>query len=196
MHLVQCCWPALVGWRFSCVYAFDGFLLWVRIACGLVRLALDTESIHAKPLRLFVQQETQKAHSKTQSRPTRADQQHRTEAHEQGPKQSVPASLGFITGAWGLPQRLGFSCMRTARVPVAPAVGAVLLCLWLMPRWHRVRCAVCVCGVLVRCMCGLVGGLPFVDRPAAPSALVAWRLLCACVPSVVSSYSFLLPVHP
>ena len=27
LHLVQCCWPALVGWRFSCVCAFDAFLL-------------------------------------------------------------------------------------------------------------------------------------------------------------------------
>ena len=32
MHRVQCGWPALVGWRFLCVCAFDGFLLWFRIA--------------------------------------------------------------------------------------------------------------------------------------------------------------------
>ena len=32
-----------------------------------------------------------KAHSKTESRPTSADQQHRTEAHEQGPKQPATA---------------------------------------------------------------------------------------------------------
>ena len=32
MHLVQCGWPALVGWRFLCVCAIDGFLLWFRIA--------------------------------------------------------------------------------------------------------------------------------------------------------------------
>ena len=38
----------------------------------------------------------------------------------------------------GSPRRLGFSCMCAARVPVAPAVGAVPLCL--APRWHRVRC--------------------------------------------------------
>ena len=69
--------------------------------------------------------------------------------------------LGSITGgAVGLPRRLGFSCMCVARVPVAPAVGAVPLCVWLVPRWHRVRC-----DVLVRCMCcGLAGKLPFVAR--------------------------------
>ena len=33
----------------------------------------------------------QKAHSKTESRPTSADQQHRTEAHEHGPKQPATA---------------------------------------------------------------------------------------------------------
>ena len=32
MRRVLCGWPALVGWRFLCVCAFDGFLLWVRIA--------------------------------------------------------------------------------------------------------------------------------------------------------------------
>ena len=34
LHRVQCGWPALVGWRFLCVCAFDGFLLWFRIACA------------------------------------------------------------------------------------------------------------------------------------------------------------------
>ena len=33
----------------------------------------------------------QKAHSKTESRPTSADQQHRTAAHEQGPKKPATA---------------------------------------------------------------------------------------------------------
>ena len=32
LHLGQCGWPALVGWRFLCACAFDGFLLWFRIA--------------------------------------------------------------------------------------------------------------------------------------------------------------------
>ena len=32
LRRVLCGWPALVGWRFLCVCAFDGFLLWVRIA--------------------------------------------------------------------------------------------------------------------------------------------------------------------
>ena len=72
--------------------------------------------------------------------------------------------LGFLTGAGGLPRRLGFSYMCVARVPVAPAVGAVPLCLRLVPRWHRGRCA---CGVLVRYLySGLVGGLPFMARVA------------------------------
>ena len=41
----------------------------------------------------------------------------------------------------------GFSCLCATRVPDALAVGAVLLCLWMVPRWHRVRC-----DVLFRCM--------------------------------------------
>ena len=39
---------------------------------------------------------------------------------------------------------LGFRCMRAAWLHVAPAVGAVPLCLRLVPRWHRVRCDVSV----------------------------------------------------
>ena len=40
LPLVQCGWPALVGWRFLCVCAFDAFLLWSRIAyaCPYLRL--------------------------------------------------------------------------------------------------------------------------------------------------------------
>ena len=56
---------------------------------------------------------------------------------------SVPC-LGFLKGAGGVPRRLGFSCVCAARVPVAPAVGAVPLCLCLVPLWHRVRCDVSV----------------------------------------------------
>ena len=36
---VLCGWPALVGWRFLCVCAFDGFLLWVRIASACPTIA-------------------------------------------------------------------------------------------------------------------------------------------------------------
>ena len=36
------------------------------------------------------------------------------------PSAAALPCLGLITGAGGLPQRLGFSCMCTARVPVAP----------------------------------------------------------------------------
>ena len=66
---------------------------------------------------------------------------------------SVPAlpRLGFLTGAGGLPRRLGFSCMCAARVPVAPAVGAVPLCLCLVPLWHRGRCDVSVVCWLYAC---------------------------------------------
>ena len=48
---------------------------------------------------------------------------------------SAPAlwCLGVIPGAVGLPRRLDLSCAYAARVPVAPAVGAVLPCLWLVP---------------------------------------------------------------
>ena len=51
LHLGQCAWPALVGWRFLCVCAFDGFLLWFRIAyacpttaslCNILLLILTT----------------------------------------------------------------------------------------------------------------------------------------------------------
>ena len=50
--------------------------------------------------------------------------------------------LGFITGAGGLPWRLGISCNCAACVPVATTVGAAPLCLCLMPWWHRVWCDV------------------------------------------------------
>ena len=68
--------------------------------------------------------------------------------------------------------------MCAARVPVAPAVGAVPLNLWLVPQWHRVRC-----DVLVRCMCNsLAVGLPFVARVA----LLDWVggltiIVCVCL---------------
>ena len=45
---------------------------------------------------------------------------------------------------WGMLRHLDFSCVCAGRVPVAPAVGAVLPCLCLVPWWHRVRCDACV----------------------------------------------------
>ena len=56
---------------------------------------------------------------------------------------STPAlwCLGFITGAGGLPWCL--SCICAERVPVAPTLDAVPLCMWLVPRWHRMQCYVC-----------------------------------------------------
>ena len=52
MPLVQCGWPALVGWRFLCVCAFDGFLLWVRIASAcptIASLCNKTRATNGKP---------------------------------------------------------------------------------------------------------------------------------------------------
>ena len=43
------------------------------------------------------------------------------------------AVSGLDFGRRGLPRRLGFSYVRTAGVPVAPAVGTVLPCLGLVP---------------------------------------------------------------
>ena len=40
-------WPALVGWRFLCVCAFDGFLLWVRIASACPTIASLCNSLSA-----------------------------------------------------------------------------------------------------------------------------------------------------
>ena len=95
--------------------------------------------------------------------------------------------LGFITGAGGLPRRLDFSHMCPAWVPVAPAVGAVSLCLCMVPRWHRVRC-----DVLVRCMySGLVGGLPFVACVAL-LACVGGLAFVVCAFGVSCSSSCLL----
>ena len=56
---------------------------------------------------------------------------------------SAPPRLGFQMGAGVWSWLLGFSCICAARVPVAPAVGAVPLCL--VPRWHRGRCDVHCC---------------------------------------------------
>ena len=39
LRRVLCGWPALVGWRFLCVCAFDGYLLWVRIAYACPTIA-------------------------------------------------------------------------------------------------------------------------------------------------------------
>ena len=72
---------------------------------------------------------------------------------------SAPAlpCLGFLTGGC-----LGFRCMCAARVPVAPTVGAVPLCLCLVPLPRRGRvsvvCWVDACTALLAC----VGGLAFV----------------------------------
>ena len=52
--------------------------------------------------------------------------------------------LGVISGAGGVPQRLDFSGVCAARVPIAPAVGAVLPYVCLVPWWHRVRRDACV----------------------------------------------------
>ena len=73
------------------------------------------------------------------------------------PIDSLALCLGFITGTGGLPRRLGFSCMCAARVPVAPAVGAMPLCLRLVPRWHRVRCDVGVVYWLDACTAAWLG---------------------------------------
>ena len=48
--------------------------------------------------------------------------------------QRAPAlRCGRDFGRRGLPWRLNFSCVSAAQVPVAPAVGAVLPYLWLVP---------------------------------------------------------------
>ena len=60
------------------------------------------------------------------------------------PNAPVLPCLGLLTGAGGLPLRLGFSCKCAARVPVAPAVGAVPLCQCLVPQRYRGRCDVSV----------------------------------------------------
>ena len=52
--------------------------------------------------------------------------------------------LDVLLGAGELPRRLAFSCVCAELVPVALAVGAVPLCLCLVPRWHKVRCNVSV----------------------------------------------------
>ena len=75
-----------------------------------------------------------------------------------------------LTGARGLPRRLGLSYMCTAWLPVVPVVGAVPLCLCLALRWHRVRCdvrVVCWLDAVTAAWSGIgVGGLPFVARVA------------------------------
>ena len=50
LRRVLCGWPALVGWRFLCVCAFDGFLLWVRIAyaCPTIASLCNTEFVKVK----------------------------------------------------------------------------------------------------------------------------------------------------
>ena len=53
--------------------------------------------------------------------------------------------------------RLGFNCTCAARVPVAPAVGAVPLCLCQVPQWHRVRCDVSVVCWLDACTAAWLG---------------------------------------
>ena len=59
---------------------------------------------------------------------------------------SAPAlrCLGAISGAGGLPRLLDFSCVCVKRVPVAPAVVAVLPYLCLVPWWPSVWCDACV----------------------------------------------------
>ena len=59
--------------------------------------------LHAQLLRLFVTRDTHSGtHSNKESRPTSADQQHRTEAHEQGPMHALVYTVGcahlLVTG--------------------------------------------------------------------------------------------------
>ena len=82
--------------------------------------------------------------------------------------------LGMILGAGGLPRRLDFSCVCAGRVPIAPAVGAVLPYLCLVPWWRRVWCDACVVSWLDACTASLDERLLF----AAHAALSGWRFLC------------------
>ena len=93
--------------------------------------------------------------------------------------------LGFRTGTGGLPRCLRFSFMCAARVPVAPAVGAVPLCLCLVPLRHRGWCAVSVVCWLDACTPAWLGA-PLMARVA----------LLACVGSlafVVCAFGGFLP---
>ena len=58
--------------------------------------------------------------------------------------------LAVFLGAGELPRRLIFSCVCAGMVPVAPAVGAVLVCAW-RPWWQAVWFDVCVVSSLAVC---------------------------------------------
>ena len=101
--------------------------------------------------------------------------------------------LGVISGAGGLPQHSHFSCACAALVPVAPAVGAVLLYLWLVPRWHRVPCDVRVACWLDACTAAWLG---LCCLWCSIVGLRCWASICrAFVPLVGSCSSFGFPAH-
>ena len=79
-----------------------------------------------------------------------------------------------------LPRRLDFSRGCAVQVPVAPAVGAMLAYLCLVPWWHRVRSDACMVSWLDACAAAGPGCyvLGLVQR--CWPALVGWRFLCVC----------------
>ena len=88
-----CCWSALVGRMSVLECAFWGFLLSFALLHLFPLLHLFVTLCYNGGNRCNSANNSikpQKAHSKTQSRPTSADQQHRKEAHEQGPE--LPAT--------------------------------------------------------------------------------------------------------
>ena len=64
----------------------------------------------------------------------------------------------MLLSAGATPRCLDFSCVSTGWVPAAPATGAVLPCLCLVPAWRRGCCAVRGArGGPVRCMHSTLG---------------------------------------
>ena len=80
LRRVLCGWPALVGWRFLCVCAFDGFLLWIRIAsaCPTIASLCNNNNRHAP---------------KKGSCATNVDQQHGNTAHNKHQCRAMCACL-------------------------------------------------------------------------------------------------------
>ena len=67
--------------------------------------------------------------------------------------------LDLLSGARGLSWRLASGFVWAWPVLVAPLVGAVPLCLFLVPWWLRLRCDACVVSFFDACTAPYFGGL-------------------------------------
>ena len=142
LRRVLCGWPALVGWRFLCVCAFDGFLLWVRIAYACPTIASLCNILQGFRRCTLVRAEHVVLLRLLWSLPLAVScvtlwlvcNIHCDTAYYRLLIQRAGAAMSGLHP--GLPRCWEGSLTHPRWVPCS--------CVWLVPQWHRVRCDVLV----------------------------------------------------